>query len=130
MAKVNSSSKVLALVFCGAVLFSSCSLLQKKAPEAKPIAKVFDSYLYSSDLQSIIPKGRSKADSLSIILKYIDQWVNEQILLHQAKNNLSEKQMDINKQIDDYKNALIIYEYEKELVRQKLDTVVNDDEIQ
>lgn len=111
-------------------LFSSCSYFQKKGPEAKPVAKVLDTYLYVTDLQGLVPKGSSKDDSLSIVRKYIDQWTHEQILIQQAENNLDKKQLDINKQLEDYKNSLIIYAYEQELVRQKLDTNVSDDEIQ
>jgi len=112
------------------VLFSSCNLFQKREAGPKPVAKVFNTYLYVSDLEGLIPKGASKEDSLSIVKKYIDQWAHEQILIQQAENNIDKKKLDINKQMEDYKNSLIIYAYEQELIRQKLDTGVSDDEIQ
>jgi hypothetical protein len=108
----------------------SCNIVQKKAPEANPVAKVFETYLYAKDIQGLVPKGSSKADSLAIIKKYIQHWTEEQILLHHAENNLGEQQQDLSRQIEDYKASLIIYAYEKELVHQKLDTNVSDDEIQ
>lgn len=112
------------------LFLSSCSYFKKQGPEAKPVAKVFDTYLYVTDLQGLVPKGSTKEDSLTIVKKYIDQWTHEQILIQQAENNLDKKQLDINKQLEDYKNSLIIYAYEQALVRQKLDTNVNDEEIQ
>jgi len=112
------------------LLFSSCNYFEKKAPVLHPVVKVFDSYLYASDLQGLIPKGTSAADSISTVKKYLENWTQEQVLIHQAKNNLDAKQLDLSRQIEDYKNSLIIYAYEKELVRQKLDTVVNDNEVQ
>ena len=75
-----------------AISFSSCDLLQNKAPEAKPLAKVFETYLYPSDIQGLVPKGASKQDSISIVKKYVKSWTEEQTLLHQAENNLGEKQ--------------------------------------
>lgn len=128
---MNVHLKTPAVVFIAiVVVYSSCNMFQKRAPEAKPLAKVFETYLYPSDIQGLVPKGASRSDSASVVKKYIQNWTEEQILLHQAENNLGEKQLDINKQIEDYKNTLIIYAYEKELVRQKLDTNVSDDEIQ
>jgi hypothetical protein len=110
---------------------TSCNLFNKnKGPEAKPIARVFDSYLYPSDIKDLVPKGAKAADSIAIVKQYIDHWMEEQVLLHQATTNLGEKQMDLSKQIEDYKNSLIIYQYEKELVREKLDTNVSEAEIE
>jgi hypothetical protein len=111
-------------------LLASCSLFSKKTPVAKPVAKVFGTYLYITDLEGLVPKGATLKDSLSIVTKYIKHWTEEQVLLHQAENNLGDKEQDISKQIEDYRKALTIYAYEKELVRQKLDTVVKDDDIE
>lgn len=119
-----------AFAACILFLLPSCSLFHKKAPAAKPIAKAFDTYLYATDLQGLIPKGTLAKDSAETVKKYIKQWTEEQVLLHQAENNLSEQQLDLSKQLEDYKNSLIIYTYEKELVSQKLDTLVSDSAIE
>jgi hypothetical protein len=52
------------------------------------------------------------------------------LLIHNAENNLSAKQKDFEKQLEEYKNSLMIFNYEKELVRQKLDTIIADSAIQ
>lgn len=115
---------------CIPVLLLSCNPFHKKTPEAQPIAKAFDTYLYAADIEGLVPKGMSAKDSVATVKKYIQHWTEEQILLHQAKNNLSEKQLNLNKQLEDYKNSLIIYTYEKELVSQKLDTVIGDSAVE
>ena len=112
------------------MLTASCNLFHKKTPGLKPVARVFNNYLYPSDLQGLIPKGASVKDSETTVKKYIKQWTQEQVVLHQAENNLSEQQLDISKQLEDYKNSLIIYAYEKELVSQNLDTAVSDTAIE
>jgi hypothetical protein len=38
--------------------------------------------------------------------------------------------MDFSAQLENYKNSLIIFEYENELVKQKLDTIVSDEEVE
>jgi hypothetical protein len=120
----------LSLIVVNSLLLTSCKYFEKKATLPNAVAKVFDTYLYVSDLEGVVPKGSSAADSNSIVKKYIQHWTEEQILLHQAQNNLGEKQLELNKQIEDYKNSLIIYAYEKEVVRQKLDTIVSDSDVQ
>lgn len=61
--------------------------------------------------------------------EYIDNWVHQQVILAQAGKNLSKEGKDFSKQLEDYKNSLIIYRYESQLISQRLDTAVSDEEI-
>lgn len=94
------------------------------------LARVYDSYLYVSDLENLVPAGTSTIDSLSITQNYVNNWVRNQLLLYQAEKNLTDEQKDFSRQLRDYRNSLIIYEYESELIRQNLDTTVNMEEIE
>ena len=94
------------------------------------LARVQDDYLYESDLKGIFPPGTLPKDSLLLARNFIDNWIRQQLIIQQAENNLSSDQMDFTRQLENYKNSLVIYEYENALVRQKLDTVITDDEIQ
>lgn len=107
----------------------SCNAITKKDKPQKHLAKVFDTYLNPSDVEGVIPKGSSPSDSARIMNEYVRQWMQEQVLLHQAITNLDPKEIDFSHQIEDYKNSLIIYEYEKELVKEKLDTGVAENEV-
>lgn len=51
-------------------------------------------------------------------------------MIEQAKKNLVVQNLDLDKQLEDYRNSLIIYHYETELIRQRLDTVVSEEEIE
>lgn len=118
------------LVFiCALLVFSSCKYFNRE-DKADIIAVAYDKYLYKSDIQGVVPLGTSPADSLEIISQFINNWVRRQVILHQAENNLAEDQKDFNAQLETYRNSLIVFEYESELIRQKLDTVVSEDEIQ
>ncbi len=94
------------------------------------MARVHDEYLYESDLKGVISPGVLPKDSLVITRSYIENWIRQKLIIHQAEKNLTEAQMDFTPQLESYKNSLIIYAYENALVRQNLDTLITDDEIQ
>lgn len=108
---------------------SSCSLFQNRKND-DILATAYDKYLYRSELKGLTPFGIATNDSLEITKQYIDNWIRQQALLHHAERNLEAGQKDFNKQLEAYRNSLIVYAYESELIRQKLDTVVSDSEIQ
>jgi len=78
----------------------------------------------------VVPEGTSKNDSLEITAAYINNWVRQELLLKRAEDNLEESNRDFSKRIEQYRNSLIIYAYESELVKQKLDTAVSMAEIE
>lgn len=113
------------------MLFSliSCNFFKSGKSSDDIVARVYDEYLYKSDLLAIVPEGFSKQDSLEVINDYIDNWIRQKILLKQAEQNLSSEQKDFTKQLEEYKNSLIVYQYERSLVSQKLDTSVSEADI-
>lgn len=108
---------------------TSCSTFFKKKSE-RVLARVYDDYLYESDIKGIVTPGTPARDSLVITRSYIDNWIRQRLILQQAGKNLAKEQLDFTRQLEDYKNSLTIYAYENALVRQKLDTLVTDEETQ
>lgn len=94
------------------------------------MARVNDEYLYESDLKGVVAPGTLPKDSLLITRSFIDNWVRQRLMIQQAEKNLNDSQMDFSGQLENYKNSLTIYAYENALVRQKLDTLVTEDEMQ
>ena len=111
------------------LMTASCNNKSKKKNDV-PLARVGSKYLYESDLQSIFPKGISSKDSLVLAHSYIDKWVHTQLLLQQAEKNLPEEKLQFEKQLEEYRNSLITYQYETEYVKQHLDTLVSDQEVE
>ena len=111
------------------IISTGCSSFFKKKTE-HAVARVYNDYLYESDLKSVIPKGTMAKDSIGLAKSYIDTWIHQRLVIHQAEQNLTNDQMDFTQQLDNYKNSLIIYTYENELVKQKLDTLVTDEDIE
>jgi hypothetical protein len=105
----------------------SCTFLQDR--RKVPIARVDQNVLYLSEIQSAIPDSVSKDDSILIAEDFVRNWINNELLVKKAQENLTISQKDLAKEIREYKNALIIYRYQKELIQEKLDTTVSEKEI-
>lgn len=110
------------------MLLTGCDYFQKNSKEVV-VAECYGKYLYESDLKGIVPEGASIMDSIQCTSTFIDSWIRRQVLIHQAENNLDKEELDLKKQLDEYRNSLVIYAYESQLIDQKLDTVVSEDEI-
>ena len=95
----------------------------------KVIAKVYDKVLYQSDLQNVMYQGISHTDSIVRAKSFIDKWIRRQLLIHEAEENIDKSELDFSKQIEEYRNSLIIYRYETIMIEKNLDTVVSDRDI-
>lgn len=94
------------------------------------VAKVYGNYLYESDLQGLVLSGVSKHDSLMLVNSFIDNWVRKQLLIRQAEKNLTAAQTNFKQKLEDYRNSLLIYNYETQLISEKLDTLITENEIE
>src|ERR1019366_10716666 len=115
------------VLFC---FFLSCNIKGDKVPNRTAIARANDDYLYLDNIREIVPVGTSSKDSLELINKHIDNWLRETLVIQKAEDNLTDEQKNVEAQLQDYRNSLITYIYEKELVKQKLDTVITNEEIE
>ena len=61
---------------------------------------------------------------------FIEKWVRNQLLLNKAEINLTDEEKNVEQQIENYRSSLLIYAYEQSYLRQNLDTVVTDKEIE
>lgn len=109
---------------------TSCKWFNKNDRENDPIvAEVGDKYLYLSDVNEAVAKGASPEDSAEVTKNFVDAWIKRQLILEVAETYLTAEQLDIERRVQDYKESLIIYSYENELIKQKLDTTVTDDDV-
>lgn len=109
------------LISIPVLLFSSCTQTSNKEKD-EPVARVYKNYLYESDLEDIIKADISEADSIALVKDYIDNWVFNQLMVHEAELLLNEEEKDVEKQIEDYRNSLLIFKLEQNHIRSNLDT--------
>lgn len=117
-------SILLLIIACGFLVSCEFFLPSK---EIDALAKVGDKYLYLKDIEGLT--SNQNVDSLEIINSYIESWINEQLILEKALQNLPEDKVNFEKQLENYRNSLIIYAYENQLIREKLDTEVTPHQI-
>lgn len=121
----------LMLIIPLAVLFllTACNENRRKS-SGRPIAKVHNNYLYDTDLADVVPSGTPAKDSIEMVRNYIQNWIRQGLVVHQAEKNLTREQKDFTKELEDYRNSLIVYNYESKLIRQKLDTNITEKQIE
>jgi hypothetical protein len=112
------------------VLIAACSSGPVRDEKRQAIARAENYFLYVDELENLVPPGTPAKDSQELVKKFIDNWVRESLVIQKAENNLSDEQKNVERQLQDYRKSLITYTYEKELVKQKLDTLVSEKEIE
>lgn len=80
------------------------------------VAQVYYHKLYLSEVQNNMPIGLSPQDSAILANHYIDNWIKEQLILHEAEKKLSLREKNFDRQMEDYRNNLLINTYFDKLV--------------
>ena len=115
------------------ILFISCDSLglqKKDVPVKKPIASVYNNNLFTEDIELLLPKNLEKNDSLVFTRSIINSWAVKQLLLKKAEdNNTQNDNSEINNLVKDYRQALLINGYKERLIKQQLDTLIEQQEI-
>ncbi len=107
-----------------AIILTSCQ--HKHVDNSPLVAKVNDYELRHSDLTGLVGSGVSPEDSAAIVANYVDQWIRQMVILTKAEKNITN---NFERQLREYKNSLLTYAYEQQIVNQLLDTVVSDQQI-
>jgi len=75
------------------------------------VAEVFHQKLYLSEIQQQLPDNLSEEDSILLCQKLIDQWVTKQVVLNAAKQELSISEQAFAKELQDFKDNLLMNAY-------------------
>lgn len=110
-------------------VFSGCKPREQADIDSDVAARAFDKTLSWQEVYDVVPDNATPEDSVFTAENYINNWVKQQAVVHHAQLNLSEEQKDFSRQLEDYRNSLITFAFEEEYVRQRLDTVVTEEEL-
>jgi hypothetical protein len=111
------------------LLMTACNNYNNNAGR-EAVAQVGDKYLYADQIPLNTNNGLSREDSISIVRNYIDRWIRNELILDKAEDNLSEEyQNEINNKLEETRANLMIYQYEQQMMLQKMDTSVSEQEI-
>ena len=121
-------SFILTLMF----IITSCSHTKKADADRVPVARAGDRILYLDEIPStLIAPGMSSTDSISTVQSYIRRWARKELMAIKAEQNLTpDYKNEVNRQMDEMRNNLLIYQYQQQMLIQKLDTSVTESEMQ
>ena len=110
-----------------ALLFNSCKNNDQK--EDKVVAEVGAKKLLLSEIAAVVPNELDDKDSTVLAEDYIRKWIRQELLLQKAEENLPVDLKNVNRELEEYRNSLIIFRYKNELMAQRMDTTVSHSEI-
>ncbi|NOR74897.1 MAG: hypothetical protein GQ525_07040 [Draconibacterium sp.] len=116
------------IIIVAGIFIASCSSNNNSGKII--VAKVGEKILYESDLFGITTTEMGKKDSSIIANDYIEKWVKQELLIQKANDNLTTTQKNVTRELNEYRNSLIIYKYKNELIKQRMDTTVTETQIE
>jgi len=110
-----------------ALLLSSCFRGPDKSRNV--LASVDKVYLYEDEIQGMLPSGLNEKDSIEFLKRYVETWIEQQLIIQDANKMLSAREKDFNYKIREYRNALLTFEWEKKILREQMDTLVSNEQL-
>lgn len=107
------------------LLLYSCSFFESVSKGEK-VVQIGNAVLYKNDINKVVPRGISSADSSSFVEQYVNSWVLKQLMLRKAEEQLPKADKDVSALLDDYRTQLLLFRYENRYVEERLDTLVTD----
>ncbi len=122
-------SSIYRLLALAVVLLYGCQELPRYFASDEPLAKVGDRELTLSEVAASLPEGVSGNDSAAYAKVYIDRWVRKQLKLNEAEQLFSASGADIDRMVEEYRQALLIRKLEQHYVDRLVDTTFTDGQI-
>jgi hypothetical protein len=122
---MNKLFLVISVIF----IIAGCSDRNNQAKQI-PVAKAGNVTLYYDEIPVHITENYTEADSSVMIHNYINKWAKQELLFQKAMENLPPELIDdINRQIEDTRINLVVHEYQRIMMLQKMDTIISEEEL-
>jgi len=116
----------LALVLSTSFLFISCE--NERFGRKKPIAEAGGKSLYKEDIENIFFAGMTREDSVAALENYIRIWATDILMYEKAQENVKNQER-IAALLETYRRSLLVYEYQLQLVKDRLNNTISPEEI-
>ncbi|MCC6372843.1 MAG: hypothetical protein IT236_17700 [Bacteroidia bacterium] len=115
-----------------AISLVSCSKTDagERDSDQKPIAKAGTDKLYEENIKEALMGGGSKKDSAYYLKKSIERWATEALFYQEALSKLDKEEIQVEKQVEEYRRELVNYIYSNRIIEANLDTVISNAEIE
>lgn len=93
------------------------------------VAEVGKSVLWLDEIPvQLLSNG---ADSVAAVRNYVSNWAKRKLLLMKAEENLTEEmKTEVSKQLEETRANLLIYQYQRQMMLQKMDTLISETELE
>lgn len=106
----------------------ACQNKAQTSGSNRVLATVYNRSLYLSELEGMFPENATHEDSLQVINAFCDRWIREQIIMTEAERNIP-KDLNLDELVSRYRESLILSNYEEQLTKMGLDTMISDEEL-
>lgn len=94
------------------------------------VARVYDEYLGADEVAAACPGNLETRDSIAFVKAYIKNWVKNKVMESAARKDIGRSdEARIAQQVETYRQSLIVYTYQNNLLSQELDTTISDENI-
>ncbi len=116
------------LIFAMPLWLKDCLHIQNDM-ERTALVQVGSQTLYLDQVMRDVPAGLSSEDSVARIQMLCDEWAKEALMYESACRNLSMTD-EIEEMVENYRRSLLVYQYQQQVLDQKLEATVTEDDIQ
>lgn len=122
--------RTIILLLAALAALTSCEWITNMIHDEEVIARIGDHKLYRSELAGFIPRDATPEDSTTLAAQYINTWAKDILFVDLAGSQLSKADVDVTKELEDYRRSLLRYRYEQQYLAERLDTAVALSEIE
>ncbi|MGY6520297.1 MAG: peptidylprolyl isomerase [Mongoliitalea sp.] len=126
--RIISSSFILSLL-----LISSCDFFKVKSTqneeEDRILATVANNSLLHSDIEFLLNAQLSEEDSAATVSRFVQSWVRQQLMIAEASKAINFNTPEFNQRIKEYRESLMIHEFEKNYINTQIDEEIKEQEI-
>ncbi|HPR32548.1 MAG TPA: hypothetical protein PLK12_10645 [Prolixibacteraceae bacterium] len=125
---MKTANKYFFLLLWPVYILFSC---HQELPEQtdKVVARVFNRTLTLSELASELPSNSTGKDSSVYAREYIEKWIKQQLLVAEAEKRLTPEELRIEREIEKYRQELIIYKYKNKRFNEIISRTIPEKEI-
>lgn len=117
------------LLFATALLMTVSSCQKQVHHDGRtPLVEIGGEYLYLDEMQKVIPQNLRSEDSVQWVEDFIRNWVEEELLYQKAEHNVRSND-HIEQMVRDYRKALIMQDYQQQLIAEKLGKEITETEM-
>lgn len=112
-----------------ALLFAACQELPAYLSGERIVARVGDAELTATEVGSSVPSSLGGADSVAFADLYVNRWVKRMLKVQEAEELFSDAASDIDKQVEEYRQSLLVRKVDQYYVDRGIDTLFTADDI-